>query len=313
MIGYIYDFIVIIILLGHITVMGIRLFLSSLPRTYTDGQFGDFMEGIQFFLIALKYFHLINISWGWTLIIYSLFIQFVVGIGIFCSFLIPIMLGIARCFAPDSNDRKVFMFTSWIFFHISWKGLSFYYLFHNFKIFLYQNGLRPGTQMFSPDPTMIPMMFFFFFGGIINFFWFYQQEELFNRLIAVKLMVISKNKGIKREIIEVPFDMKIVQAGTNYFKKLISTRKIPKTFDLPDSLPNKDNEIPECMICCSNESNILIRPCNHGGICESCIITYLGTNNSCPNCKAKITKIYVMDFNKDMKKYYGTKVLTIVD
>jgi hypothetical protein len=125
-------------------------------------------------------------------------------------------------------------------------------------------------------------------------------------------MVISRNKGVKREIIEIPFDMKIMQAGTNYFKKLISTRKIPKTFDIAKSFTDENTEMSDCIICCTNKSNTLIRPCNHGGFCEECIITYLGTNNSCPNCKTKITKIYVMDYDKELGKFYGTKVLSLI-
>lgn len=67
------------------------------------------------------------------------------------------------------------------------------------------------------------------------------------------------------------------------------------------------------MICCERPSEILIRPCNHGGICERCAITYMGTNSKCPHCKIQIQKIYVIKYNKDKNKYFGEKVLTLVD
>ena len=305
--GFISNNVILVILIINTLVMSIRSFLATLPRTYIDGQIGDIMESIQFFLIALKYMKYIQLSWGSVITIYSYFVYFVAVFGVLSCFLLPIMLGMSTFHPRGSNDRMVLLFTSWIFFHISWKGLTFYYLFQNFKIFLLSKGLQPGNYLYSPDPSFFPMCYLFLIGGLINFMWFYQQKGLFCRLIAIRLMVITKSTGVKREIIKVPFDMKIMRAGTNYFKKLISTRKIPETFEIPDN-----GSITECMICCGKESNVLIRPCNHGGICESCIITYLGTNNSCPNCKSKISKIYVMDYNKDLNKYYGTKVLTLV-
>lgn len=312
--GYIHYSILFCVLLANIGVMSFRLFLAALPRTYVDGQFGDFMEAVQFFLIALKVTGFIGFSWEWVLIFYSIFTYLITFIGFMGMFFMPIMLGMSTFHPPNSDERKTLLFSSWIFYHISWKGIWFYYLFQNFLLFVNKNGLKPGSQLFETDPTLLPLLGIIFVGGIINFFWFYQQKHLLNRIIALKLMIIITTKGVRREIIEVPFDMKIVKAGTNYFKKLISTRKIPKTFEIPDNVPKgeAEEEISECMICCTNTSNVLIRPCNHGGICERCIITYLGTNNCCPNCKAKIEKIYVMDYNKDIKKFYGTKVLTLI-
>lgn len=310
--GYLHYSILFVILLGNICVMAFRLFLASLPRTYVDGQFGDLMESVQYLFIALKITGFITFSWEWVLIFYVIFTYLVTFTGFVGMFFLPIMLGMSTFHPPDSDDRKTLLFSSWIFYHISWKGIWFYYLYHNFLIFAKKNELQPGMSFFVTDPTLLPLFIIVCAGGFINMYWFLQQKPLLSRIIALKLMIIITTKGVRREIIEVPFDMKIVQAGTNYFKKLISDRKIPQTFEIPDSVPKGEEEISECMICCTNQSNVLIRPCNHGGICESCIITYLGTNNACPNCKAKIDKIYVMDYNKDVKKFYGTKVLTLV-
>jgi hypothetical protein len=310
--GYIHYIFPVLILIGNIVVMAIRLSLASLPRTSVDNQFGDFMESIQFLLIALKLVGFMNSSWEWTLFIYATFVYISVFTGIVGCILLPIFLGMSTFYDSDSNNRKVLLFTAWAFYHFLWKGLSFYYLYRNFLILLNMNGFRPRTKIWVTDLTLIPICYFFFFGGLINFFWFYQHKNFLSRVIALKLMVVSRNKGVKREIVEIPFDMKIMKAGTNYFKQLISTRSIPEKFDIPDSTPNNEESAQECMICCSNESNVLIRPCNHGGVCEDCMITYLGTNDSCPHCKTAITKAYVMDYDEDLKKFYGRKVLTLV-
>lgn len=309
-VGVLHYSILLLVNIGLIISMAYRLPLAVLPRTYVDGQFADFMESIQFLIISLKIIGIINPSWEWGLCIYDLFVTFLTYLGIPCAFFFPIMIGISFIHPPQSNDRKTLQFSSWVFFHIFWKGICYYYLYENLIIFLNANGLSAGTTIFITDQTLIPITIFYLVGGIINLVWFLQQRELFCRIISIKLMILNKSKGVKREIIEVPFNMKIVQAGTNYFKNLISTKNIPKTFELPTD--KKVEMDTDCMICCSNESNILIRPCNHGGVCERCIITYLGTNNACPHCKVKITKIYVMEHNKDKNQYFGTKVLTLV-
>jgi hypothetical protein len=253
-----------------------------------------------------------NISWGSTFFMYTLAVFLFNFTGIVGALFLPIMLGLSTVHPPNSNARKGVMFTAWIFFYVFWRGLTFYYLFQNLKIFVESDTLQPNKHFFVTDRTIKPILAFHFIGGLINALWFCSFEELFKRIISLKLLIIAKTKGVKRETIEIPFDMKIMQAGTNYFKKLISTRKIPDANEISQSFLNNDEEIQECMICCTNKSNVLIRPCNHGGICERCVITYLGTNTSCPNCKTPITKIYVMNYDEDLKKYYGTKVLTLL-
>ena len=307
---YIHYSILLIVLILNIGLMINRFILASLPRTYVDGQFADLMESVQFFFIALKFIRIINFSWENVTIIYSIYIYFILYFGILCAFMFPIMIGMSFFHPAGSNDRKTLQLSSWVFFHIVWKGICLYYLYENLLIFLNSDGLVLGEELWETDLTLVPFCIALFVGGVVNIIWFYDQKDLFTRIISIKMMIVGKNKGVKRVIAEVPFDLKIMKAGSNYFKDLISTRKIPDTFSLTNN--NEENGFVECMICCTNDPNILIRPCNHGGICEDCIITYLGTNDCCPNCKAKITKIYVMNYDKKTKKYIGEKVLTLV-
>ena len=204
------------------------------------------------------------------------------------------------------------MFFVWILFHISWKGLCFFYLFDNVLLFLKTNDLNINTKIKIMDPTLLPITILFLLGGIINYFWFQKQRDIFTRIIAIKMMVNNKTLFIKRDIIRIPFDLKIIKAGSNYFKKLISNKKLPKTSDFTDEVIGLKKDESDCIICYSNPSNVLIRPCNHGGLCENCTITYLGTNNTCPICKCEIQKIFVMNFDLKNQKYLGEKVLTMI-
>ena len=50
----------------------------------------------------------------------------------------------------------------------------------------------------------------------------------------------------------------------------------------------------KCIVCRTNPRTILLRPCNHFGLCSNCVQHI--NNNHCPYCNARITKherIYV--------------------
>ena len=110
------------------------------------------------------------------------------------------MLGMSSFHPVGSYDRKTLLMSSWVFFHVIWKALSFYFLYHNLLIFLNSNGLNFGNIIWKTDKTLLPICYFFLIGAIINLFWFYDQKDLFTRIISLKLMIISKNKGVKRVI-----------------------------------------------------------------------------------------------------------------
>lgn len=309
---YIAYYWVIISLFANMAVVSVRLNLSSLPRTYIDSAFVDFLEAIQLIFIAMKYFDMWAVSWENTLAFYECFIYFIAFIGCMSAFFLPLMYGISSLHPEGSDQRKTFRFVCWIFFHVVFKSISMYYLFFNFLNYANENGLNPDSIIEHDDITLKLALYFMAFTSIINLYLMSCQESLLKKMISIKLLIIGKGKGVKREFVKVPFDMKIIQAGTNYFKNLVSTKILPKTIDIGEISQEDTSETEECMICCSNPSTTLVRPCNHSGFCETCIIQYLGTNTVCPHCKAPIKKIYVMKFDEENGKYMGEKVLTII-
>ena len=308
--GYIEDYILLIGLALNVGMMLNRIILASLPRTYIDGQYTDLIEAVQFLLIGLKLIGILKFSWDIIIVFYGCYVYFMIYFGILCAFLFPILFGMSNFHSVESDDYKTLQIGVWFFYHVIWKAISYYILYQNLLIFLNAEGLDSGIILYETDKTLLPACFFLFLGGLINMIWFYEQKDIFTRFISLKMMIISKNRGVKRVNAQDPFDLKIMKAGSNYFKELISKKKIPNSFSITEKKNNYD--FPECMICTNNEPNILIRPCNHGGYCEDCIINYLGTNNCCPTCKIPINKIYVMNYDANKNTYIGEKILTLV-
>lgn len=52
-----------------------------------------------------------------------------------------------------------------------------------------------------------------------------------------------------------------------------------------------------CKICMDDQPNIVMRPCNHGGLCEKCarIILSRGRERSCPWCRISVQRVLKFD------------------
>lgn len=306
-------YVVITIFILYFIVILAREIMSSTPRTYLQNTYIDMCESIQINILVLKYTQCIQWNWDECLELYYYYVWFLMVFGFLGTLLSPILFVISRMHPPNSNQRNSIEFISWAFYHGFFKSISFFYLYYNLLMYLKKHGLTPQSVIYDIHSSFIPCLIFTFVGSILNIIYLYRQKDILKKVIASKLAVIQTGKNIKRELVKIPFEMNIMKVGSNYFKKLVSQRKALPDINLNDLDSAFGDNNDECIICCTNKSNVLIRPCNHGGICESCIIQYLKTNTICPNCKIVITKIYVYEFDESNHKFFGQKVLTIVE
>ena len=227
---YISSYVVFLFMILNILVMSIRFFVAYMPRMYVEGQLLDVMEAIQVFVIYLKVLSFISFTWINTIYFYKVYVYFGAIMGCFAAFMLPLMKGIASFHPMNSEQRKPLEFGAWAFFHLFWKGISFWYLFFQILICLNSKNLQENLIInFSDlDPYFLPVMWFFLFCSIINVIYLNQQREIFMKVISGKLLILnSANKGVKRETFMAPIDMKIAHSGANYFKDIISNRNIP--------------------------------------------------------------------------------------
>lgn len=89
-------------------------------------------------------------------------------------------------------------------------------------------------------------------------------------------------------------------------------RLSPTLFTLSNTQENKikaglymirDKTEERCEICCKNESNTIIEPCMHGGVCRPCLINILMKKSKCPFCRkvSDSIQIYSNSFRKQRK------------
>lgn len=189
--GYLYSFILIIVLLAYIISMSFRAFISRLPQTSVDLYIFDIFESIQFLLIGLKWVNIINFSWEATLFFYTFVVWGLVILGVGASFFLAIFW-LTTISTPSSEPqiKTATLFHTWSIYYVTFRGISFYYLFRNIKIFLETDGLRHDSNAFITDATLIPMCIFYCVGGMISLIVFIKLSPIFKRYLALKLMVV---------------------------------------------------------------------------------------------------------------------------
>ncbi|OMJ78383.1 hypothetical protein SteCoe_21815 [Stentor coeruleus] len=79
----------------------------------------------------------------------------------------------------------------------------------------------------------------------------------------------------------------------------------------PQKVPQKEaennNSVKECLICCADESDGVIMPCGHSGICYNCGLKLLEDGKDCHICRKKIESILKVD-KKESKVIIATEV-----
>lgn len=90
-----------------------------------------------------------------------------------------------------------------------------------------------------------------------------------------------------------------VPISGNFFKKTtnIKNEQVPKDPIIKKEIPEEEKM---CVICFFHESETIVEPCLHGGMCKSCAKDVLKKMGTCMFCRKKIEKIYIIKI-KDSK------------
>jgi hypothetical protein len=67
-----------------------------------------------------------------------------------------------------------------------------------------------------------------------------------------------------------------------------------------------------CIYCCIQEPNISIDFCGHRVSCKNCVIQYLTIEDgTCPLCKVKNSKLYLIEINNETMEYCATAEINL--
>lgn len=287
-------------------------FLSKGPRVYEGEGIYQILMNVGYFMIFLKLAGYLSMSWTSAVVIFriELWLFKVVG-GVMCLIL-PFIFGLGTIIHEHTFEAGFLKITRWIC------SMFIFFVFCITRLYrlyfqLLQNGaFAPHGHLYAPfnvasqNPVwLMSVMLFLLF--IFELFFFAQCKDMFKLLIAQECLVTEHNKTIEITKFSQPLDLQLIRMGTNFFKRSLEASRTQKT-EIGKSLIAG---MAECIICCDRLSNVLIRPCNHGGMCDFCAQKLLIKNSNCPHCKVPISKFYVFKYEKGTGKYFAHRMMQI--
>ena len=207
------------------------------------------------------------------------------------------------------EQKNLLKFMCHTMFNIGWKSYVFFYLLRNFHHMANDNKLVPGGPLEPKSSSLHVIAGVMIICALIDIIILCMVSETFKRMVSTRLFISHKKEDIHVQNLANPFNMRIMQVGANYFQRNNGQNAENGDEENPSPKEKKSPEIMDCFICCEKPSNTLVRPCNHGGICEDCMVKYMETKDSCPHCKAKIRKVYIMDYDEEKQNFMAKRII----
>ena len=268
-----------------------------------NSSFLKILDVLQIFYISLKFSdqnH--HFSWETVLFIYSVFVFFLIVFAYFLVF-IGIFLIIALIIKRDAlNNMKKFVFIGFgIYFSLLWKNYVFYYTFYAVRDLLKKNIIRAGeVSELIEDKELYKCCVALLICSLITLLFliliFFQMKKLFLNLIKN-----GKTKQISLQKFGENIKLKVNQVSSTYFN-------FSNSFNIGNK-NKKKAEIGKCIICLDANSEILIKPCGHSGICKICITENLKENTKCPVCRENIKEIYLIAYDEENKEFVAQGII----
>lgn len=277
-------------LIPYIILILVRLCIPERRQNITNNRYWAIFEAIQILLISLYikgHFVTVSIHWITAILMLNAIFHLVASILSFFAF-----GGLYFFFnnIPHKNERtrdkaKIFVHS---IFRRMWKGIVFFELTIIFKHLLTKHKFHPGAKMHYPHFRLKAVCIVMFFFATIDLIITLILQSIWKKYLSLKLLNIEDpNERLTSKILaKKGFDLSVF----NFDKKNEEV--------IQNSLPNL-----KCFDCYQKKSETIVRPCGHGGLCKDCMLLQLKKRNQCPFCRDDITKVDILEFNKDSGKY----------
>jgi hypothetical protein len=260
-------------------------------------------EALQVMLITLKLCKVSPLGWTLTLTPLGVSAFYFTVLGVFMKILLMMSILLRGLPVHDAWLIKATLWESWDFLTtgISYllfiKGIGLHY---DQKIL--QSILKNQIVLFSDSSCLFLSCGFLLAVSAISL----TMCLCWKASIIDYLRKVLYKEDLMKEIIQDELNpchqTSLAQISPTYFIKqsLSKATTIDKT---------PFNEV--CVFCCDRETNIVIDPCGHGGICRECALNYFkDRDRNCPFCKQTSEEVFVIEFDRD-QQIFKTKAQII--
>jgi hypothetical protein len=300
-------------IIPHILLTAPRMFMGSERQAYTNNQIWGFFEALQIMWISLK---LENPSgqpdWIYVLLLLYIVVGFLLFLSVISCISFPcVLVAYFKSTEEQAEQKPVVLLASKVIFTTSWKGISYFTLLRNFHAMVKENKVAPGMPISPSGDSLYYINIVMTIFSFIDIFYSMIVSNTFKKFISSMMLISNKTQDITAQNLSGSVNMQLMQVGANYFQKRNTQAKGAGAGkgEGEGEQVKKAPEILDCMICCDKPSATVIRPCNHGGICEECMIRYLEGKNICPHCKTSITKVYIVDYDEKKKNFMAKRII----
>ena len=310
-----------LLMLGYITTkffllyslpyLGLTVFLffaSSDDNLFLSQKKFSFIEGIQLVLIAMKFGQIITISWNYVLILFMAAAIYLTVLGLLMSIILSCSVFgfLYRELEPWKVKSLVWMtwyyLTTGLIFIYLIKGVVHFYGEEDLFAIPVSSYLAYQSNQYQILYVAAVMMIVF---SMVNLIFHLVWKEDIKRFLTKVIYKNELRKEISLRFLTKSFTFKLIQISTTYFMRPDNKGGNGEPEKQAVDQPRIDEKEP-CLFCYDAMPNIMLDPCNHGGVCKTCITTYLkGNEGKCPFCKDKIKRLFLIEYNEAEKQYYA--------
>lgn len=298
-----------LLVIPHIILTTARLFIGEVNGTpYLPGSIYCFIESFQILYIAMKFSSPENhANWTWVLLFYYIvaIIYLIIAIVLLIVLLIFVMSFIFNSDIFREYSNLVKFLVSSVIFYLVWNGIAMYYLLTGFDFLLEAKIIGLKTSKAVPNPRLYAISWFILICALLTLIllfisYRYLKESLlqfFNKDKPREISLQSFAKNLK---------LNIEQVSGSFFKKG-ANKNDPGSMYKSNEMGNPDT----CIICCLNPSDVMFHPCKHSGMCQECLKQYLKDKDTCPHCREKVEKAFLIFYDQKKKTYMARGVVKI--
>lgn len=302
--GIIHKYVFLFFLLFHFLNMIFKFTFTVNIGVYMEYNVYDIFEAAQILFIVSNLLDIYFIRWDLALLIFEVVVKTLFYLSCFICFLAPIYFGIWKIGVFHAQNFDVLKTVFCVFSIIVSKSISakcLLYLLRFLVIGKTAQSFDDSVQVAGIDFRIIAIAVAL--CGAAEIIVCLANFHTFRYIISKAMFINIMPEGVQKKFLSRPLDLEIILSGTNFYT---STKE---DSGHPGSISGQGFEA-ECMICYDNKACVLIRDCNHGGMCEKCTLIYLTTKDDCPICKQFIKKVYVFDFDASGKKYLAKNIIS---
>jgi hypothetical protein len=284
---------------AHLFFCVLRLCMEVPSNIPSSGGFYLTLEALQLLIIANKIGVTDgSVNWTWSILFFYVVAIFLLILGFFVGLIFAGFIGI---WIFSDAFRQLPALVKWaiaaILFSALWMCLVFYMLVSGFEMLATGFHLGFGNPKGTPETRMRTAAYLMVVCGIIS-----MVAALIIIPFIKALILESLRKGRAKEVTLKSFaetlNLDVTRVSENFFRPTApgpnrQNGDVEMGAQNPNRAPLGEDE-GLCIVCQDKKSDVIIKPCGHGGFCTDCMKEYLKEKDDCSLCRAKIDEVYLV-------------------